>query len=119
MPTIIIKAEKDLDLYIGWSSVVDAPTFWGGREWMEQYLKEEGQTDEVVYGRLARADEEGTSDLSIKEGQWTERSLIYMQGSTGLLPRKNLAELIRRLEVNEQDPMTDLLEPWPLEDLNP
>jgi hypothetical protein len=115
MATIIIKPAKDLDLYVGWSSVVDAPTFWGDRATVADYLREDGQSDEVVYGRLARADEEGTSALygdPPREGGWSDPSLIYMQGSCGILPRVNLTELIRRLEIDEQDPMTDLLQPF-------
>ena len=70
MPKQLIKPSRDEDFYVEWSSVVEAPTAFGPREWLTEYLMrpfaptdseryefERGQVDK----RFDRADATGTS----------------------------------------------------------
>lgn len=114
MPTRILKAERDLDLYVGWSRTVNSPLFWGTRSEVAKHLQESAPygvawaSPERIEEHLARADRTGTTALRAV-GAWDGR-LIYKQ--RGMLPHRNLTELIRRLDADEHDPVTDLLEPF-------
>lgn len=60
---------KDTDLYVEWSSVVDAPTAWGTYDEMLEYLVEDSREKEwyarpQAIERLSRARETGTSSIS-------------------------------------------------------
>lgn len=120
MPSYIVKADRDQDFYVNWSTVVDAPTDWGTRA----ELEESRQPADVTPERFARADERGTSANWINWPAekmpfgWGDESFIVMEvdlpndrteNEDGYysLPRTNLRAFCERLEA-EQDP-TDLL----------
>lgn len=82
MPRFIMKV-PDRDLYVEWSSIVEAPIAWGSRA--EMMDGEEGSVDPE---RLDRADMYGTSSFI---GQGTNGT-IYMQ--LGYLPIENLGKFL-------------------------
>lgn len=104
MGRIIIKADKAADLYMEWSSVVEAPTWVGTRD--------EALKDGFEEVRLARADEKGSSCLDMDEGFWEDTGTIYKQ--QGWLPRENFLPFAQRFL--ESEPFTpdvsDLLKPF-------
>jgi hypothetical protein len=114
---IIVKAARDLDLYVGWSTNVDAPVWWGTRADILAYMCSqearddpgEDHTDPVP--RLARADEHGTSAVGGYAffGRWDDEYLVYEQ--RGLLPRGRLAEVCAALEKDDEAAVWDMLEP--------
>ena len=115
MGTIVIKPERDTDLYVGWSTIVEAPVWWGPRAEVTQYLIEDAAKP---YGdstspeaRLARADANGTSALGgfAFFGRWDDEDLIYEQ--RGLLPRRCLIEACEALAREDESAVWDLLEP--------
>lgn len=114
MGTIIIKPERGEDFYVGWSGIVEAPVWWGTRDEVTRYLVEDrrlrGNVDDLPEVRLARADQYGTSDMSVREGAWADEGLIYEQ--RGILPRRHLAEMCQRLAENDEPGVWDLLEPF-------
>lgn len=83
----IIKADKRVNLYLDWSSVVDAPVFVGDREQMLDHLTHDYRpgTDRFEYEvtqvnkRLDRADEYGTSEYQPFGYVWGDPGLVYKQ----------------------------------------
>jgi hypothetical protein len=100
----LVKADRDQDLYLIWSSIVDAPIWIGTRAellkqlWTDFHRKHPNCDPKPGTGpdvRLARADEFGTSDLDGDYG-WEQESFILMAGAPDDdyfydLPRTNLA----------------------------
>lgn len=80
MGRLIVKADKDLDLYIEWSTIVDAPTFIGTRQETLDYLLKGDRhgipTREEVAQRLTRTDLNGSSDMSCRDGWWDDAGFI-------------------------------------------
>lgn len=116
MGTVIIKAAKDRDLYLEWSSVVEAPTLVGTREEILNHLNtpRPGQywaTPEENEARLARADANGSSGFPpFDDGAWNDSTLMYQQ--QGLLPRYHLATLADRIIAGDgKYEVADLLTP--------
>ena len=97
MGTIVIKPERDVDFYIGWSTITENPHWWGSRAEATEYLAEDrsrrGNIDHPPEERLARADQHGTSDMSVRDGEWGDDEFIYEQ--RGILHRKHLIEACR------------------------
>jgi len=84
MGQAIIKAAPDRDLYLIWSSVVDAAVWVGTRAELAGYAVEEyGRHGWETYWRdgLDRADDCGTSDRAFKTGAWDDESLRVGEGS--------------------------------------
>jgi hypothetical protein len=121
MPTYIIKPSRDEDFYVWWSTVVDAPIWWGPRHYAP--LGNDARPE-----RFARADERGTSanwdDCPIEEmpfgwndDEWSITNQDDLE-ETGegwwLLPRKNLREFCRRRDAGEQ--IADLVR-WEADEL--
>jgi hypothetical protein len=110
----IIKMDPDEDLYLEWSSVVEAPTFVGTRVEMATYLNEPRRgefwyTEEQVEALLQRADEHGSSAYRPFGCTWGSPGEMYQQ--QGFLPRARMGEFACRL-LNDQDAEPDgLLEP--------
>lgn len=103
MGSYIIKAARDRDLYMEWSTRVDAPTCIGTRAQMLAYLEQ--TTSRVLADaaevRVRRADETGTSATfdpnspSFRgpfSGAWGDAGLIVVQ--RGWLPRARFAEFL-------------------------
>ena len=114
MGTIVIKPERDVDFYIGWSTITENPHWWGSRAEATEYLAEDrsrrGNIDHPPEERLARADQHGTSDMSVRDGEWGDDEFIYEQ--RGILHRKHLIEACRRLAGGDEPGVWDLLEPF-------
>jgi hypothetical protein len=114
MGTQIIKVAPGLDLYLEWSSVVDAPTAIGTRAEMAEHLNtpRRGQfwmTEEQVERLLRRADETGSSAYLPLGCTWG-KSIMYQQDGT--LSRAHLAKYAARLLDDIDAEPTGLLEPF-------
>ncbi|NEA21598.1 hypothetical protein [Actinomadura bangladeshensis] len=87
MPLYILKPEPDRDLYIEWSTIVDAPVGHGTRaEWV---------ADGIAPARLDRADRTGTSAYRpLDVGAWDDAELMVAEplGRRRLLPRDHLID---------------------------
>ena len=113
----LIKCECDVDFYVEWSSIVDAPTFYGTREQMTAYLMHEYATGtrrwdfelSEVNLRFERADEFGTSMFRPLGCGWEDEGEMYMPGH-GTIPRAKIRELVERLDRDED--VSDLLIPF-------
>lgn len=66
MGRYIMKADKDHDLYVEWSTVVDAPVGWGPA----------ASFSSLDVGRKARCDETGTSMHDPQWGGWEDDGMI-------------------------------------------
>lgn len=117
----IYKEAADVDYYVEWSSIVEAPIFGGTRDEMLAHLWETDQRKpEYIMEidpshpetRLKRVDKYGTSALwgNPRDGGWGTSGEIYMQ--RGWCPRANVFTLTRRLVEDEAADVTDLLEPF-------
>ncbi len=115
MPTIVIKPERDLDFYVGWSTITENPHWWGNRSDALTYLIEDvekphgDKTDPVA--RLVRADSNGTSALGgfVFFGRWDYEAFIYEQ--RGYLPRTLLIAACEELGRKNDPGVWDLLQP--------
>lgn len=117
MGTIVIKPDPDLDFYVGWSTIVEAPTWFGSRTDALRYIAEDHRRSDGPADppgqRLARADKYGSSvkpEADYGFGYWDDDGFIYEQ--RGILPRKHLVEACRRLGRNDEAGVWDLLEPF-------
>jgi hypothetical protein len=118
MGSQIIKISRDDDLYMEWSSIVEAPTWFGTRAETLEYLagndgNREMRPADTHESRLARADETGSSGYRPWGCTWDYYGKIYMQ--RGVLPRSAFAEFARRWLAAEGDTepdVADLLEPF-------
>lgn len=111
MPSYIIKCAPDEDLYLEWSTVVEAPTAVGTRAEMLDHLTENTSETGIhaPEARLQRADTTGTSAFGRYGCPWGSDGMIYKQ--RGILPRRNMAEYARRLLADVDAEPDDLLEP--------
>lgn len=121
MPSIVIKPERDGDLYVIWSTIVEAPTAWGTRTEVRGYLAEDweerfpGRAPDSLDdfdARLDRADANGTSALGGFSffGRWDDDGFVYEQ--RGILPRRHLARAVELLEADREPEVWDLMEPF-------
>jgi hypothetical protein len=116
---IIIKAAPDKDLYVEWSSIVEAPTAIGTRAEMHDYLARTQRNvgTDTAETRLARADANGSSSLrdpmstydGVLDGAWEDEGMIVKQ--RGWLPRAKLAEFAE-LYARDDESCYALLEPF-------
>lgn len=114
MGRFLIKCDKAVDLYIEWSSIVDAPTAIGTRAQFEKMLNTPKRgsfwgTEEETKARLDRVDKYGSSDR-LGLGAWDDNGLIYKQ--EGFLPRRNFLEYGKRLVEDADAKPMGLLEPF-------
>ena len=126
MPSFIYKEAPDVDYYVEWSSIVEAPSLTGSRAVMLEYLTRSTdpylREDAPHYpeNRLKRCDETGTSSLWVEtdgmrdkypeEGSWEDDNYIYQQ--QGTLTRAGLFELCHRLDADDGADVSDLLTPF-------
>jgi hypothetical protein len=113
MPSFIYKEAPDVDYYVMWSSVVEAPVMTGNRAVMLAYLEDHDESEQ----RLERADATGTSSLWVEnsgmrdrypeEGSWDDDTYIYKQ--QGILTRALLFELCHRTDLDPDIDVSDLL----------
>lgn len=109
----IIKVARDVDLYMEWSSIVEAPTFVGNRAETLAYLTRQSDPrlrDEYQPpARLARADKTGTSAFEMGCG-WDDSGHIYQQ--QGVLPRARFEAFARAAVADDIATMDALLDPF-------
>ena len=98
---LLIKCRKEEDFYIGWSEIVEAPTFYG----TATQARKKGYTQE----RIDRADQTGTSSLP-GFYRWDSTGLIAEQ--RGFLPRRYLRAYVLLYDANLMQAAFDLLEPF-------
>lgn len=118
MGRIIIKAARDRDLYVEWSSVVEAPTAIGTRAEMLDYLTRYGEGRSDPAERLDRADATGTSALRDPmstydgplDGAWEDVGMIVEQ--RGWLLRDRFADFAEKYAGGDLDGAYALLEPF-------
>jgi hypothetical protein len=126
MPQFIYREAPDVDYYVAWSSVVEAPTFTGTRAEMLTHLQREADPylrEDAPHHperRLDRADATGTTSLWVEtagmrdkypeDGAWDDDTYIYQQ--QGVLTRAGLFELCHRLDADAQADVSDLLRPF-------
>lgn len=102
---VVLKADRDRDLYVEWSVTTDAATFVGARAEMLEHLRYSAHaaTGDTPEERLQRADETGTSATSVSGdepfGGWDDRHLTVH--GLGLLPRERLAAYVFALGEGE------------------
>lgn len=109
----VIKCHRELDRYVLWSTVCDAPTLHGDQQKVAEYLlRYENRDDPTeVRARLTRADLTGTSTL-YGLFAWDDDSLIVEQ--RGLLPREKLWAFCEAYfgGPDRRDEWLDMLEPF-------
>lgn len=121
MGTSILKAARDVDLYVEWDSRVDNITYIGDRASTLAYLAEEdlrlhvGFSPDPGYApedRLQRADEHGTSALfgNPRRGGWESSGFIVEQ--RGVLRRSDLLEFAEAIEAGDEKRAYGLLRPF-------
>lgn len=100
MGRYVIKAARDQDLYMEWSTIVEAPTAIGTRSEILTHLQSSPRAADHPEVRVTRADLTGTSALRDPEssysgpldGAWDDEGLIVEQ--RGWLPRDRFAEFL-------------------------
>ena len=107
MPRFIIKPKRDVDFYVDWSEIVDAPCVWGDRAEMLR----EGTNP----ARLDRCDLKGSSCAGDIADWYTwdrdkYRSVIYEQ--RGALAIDDMQALCDRIAANQNADVSDLLTPF-------
>lgn len=111
MGRCVIKAAREADLYLEWSSVVDACTRVGTRA----EFRAGGHSQEA----LERADRTGTSDRVARLGHWDDEPLGVgttehrRQEGVLLLARTDLAAFARFLSAGDSQAAEALLKPDP------
>jgi hypothetical protein len=117
MGRYIIKPEKDRDLYIEWSTIVDSPIWWGTR----QEFSDEGFEEE----RLDRADRLGSSSM-VGSSRWDDAGeIVNNVGPVTLwVKREDLIPFVESLDGDKYDPryasiLRDDEDETPIEDIEP
>lgn len=105
MPKYILKVNPDEDLYVCWSTVVDAPTFWGTKQ---DFYNHDYLIGDVTDDRFERADKRGTSAFD-GDGEWGDK-LMYMQ--YGMLDRKDLKAFLESYDDKTGMHSLDLIQPF-------
>jgi hypothetical protein len=112
----VIKTDRDQDLYVIWSSTVDAPIWIGDRKGLSEYLwheyrREHPESDPFPGTgpdvRMERADMFGTSDVHGAYG-WDDEAFNLMFGAPDdeyfhELPRANLAAYCQAIGRGQDD----------------
>lgn len=111
MPSYIVKIDRDTDRYVYWSTIVDAPLFYGNRAEMENYLQTRANhhSPELAGAdRFERANETGTSSV---DGfyDWDDTG-GFMFEQRGTVQRSDIPELVRLMD--ESKSYDHLVTPW-------
>jgi hypothetical protein len=99
---LIVKPDRDKDMYVGWSNTVETPTGVWSRETALEYG--------FPRSRLDRADTNGSSDLSHGDGHWNDTGFIAEQ--RGWLRRDRLGDYAIEYLHGDRQAAFDLLEPF-------
>ena len=118
MGQAIVKAARDRDLYLIWSSEIDNAIWVGLRDGLIEHLRaterqEPGRTAEE---RVARADRRGTSMLDCDWYGWDHEALTVGEGSPPdgwyHIRRDRLVEYAGALLADDEAAAVALLECW-------
>lgn len=117
MGHFITRTAPDVDLYIMWSTVVDAPIyFFENEEALRSYLQQE--YDQGNYGRrpevlIKKTNETGSSVFGWKVGTWEDEDLPVREGSPlspsgtrpgcWYLPRENQTAYAQAILANNDE----------------
>ena len=132
MPQFIYKEAPDVDYYVAWSSIVEAPAYTGTRAEMLAHLRRESDpylNEDAPHHpdrRMERCDATGTTSMWVakaseesaefaahghpEEGSWEDDTYIYRQ--QGVLTRANLFVLAHRTDEDDEADVSDLLTPF-------
>jgi len=115
MPSYVLKASPDEDLYGIYSTIVDAFVFIGTRGETRQHLLYEDGVNGRPDERLERADLNGTSSrigAPDFEYGWGEETISIGEGpGHGELHRKDLVAYLRAIEANNLETAAALVVP--------
>lgn len=108
----VVKPDRDVDFYIIWSNIVEAPLGYGNREDL--------LADGIDADRIYRADVTGTSMMrdvvfaptywGVLDGEWEDEGFVAEQ--RGVLPRASLAAYAVAYFEERWDDAWDLLTPF-------
>jgi len=118
MGRVVLKTARDRDQYVIWSPIVDDVVLGPGtRAQVAAYLLTEDtarRTPDEVERTLARVDEHGSSDRTVRFGWWDDPELNVGQGDDGLyhLPRARLADYADALGRGDDAAARALLVCW-------
>jgi hypothetical protein len=96
MGSIVVKPERYEDLYIIWSSIVEAPTYWGSRS---ELVREGPLWLKMEY--FDRADACSSSSQIFPESWEEDWGLIFMQ--SGFIRRSRMKALVEVMESRPDD----------------
>ena len=108
---IIIKPERDRDMYVEWPTVVDVPTAHGDRAEMLRILHADPQARRhaAPEQRLTQADKVGSSS-QVGEFWWDDDVFVFRQD--GMLARRDLVRAVELLAAGRDDEVLALLAPF-------
>jgi hypothetical protein len=112
MPSYVLKVERVEDLYVYWSTVVDSPTIWGDRAYLQHELSTYEDRDAGADVRFERADRYGTSALwpymesPDAWGGWNDAGFVVMNNpkGCGFLNRGDLKAFLESFDGESFDP---------------
>lgn len=128
MGDLLLKASRDEDLYLIWSTNTDSPIWIGDRAELHEHLWREysRQHPECIPkpgtgpdARLARTDENGSSMVDPAGwGGWDDKSLLVREvcpddGQWWEIPRDNLAAYARAILADDLPAQHALMRPIP------
>jgi hypothetical protein len=99
---LLIKPDRDKDVYVGWSNVCEMPAGVWSRETAIEYG--------FPPSRIDRADENGSSDLSCGDGHWDDKGFVAEQ--RGWLRRDRLGDYAVEYLHGDRQAAYALLEPF-------
>lgn len=105
---LIIKPVADVDEYVVWSNIVEAPLFVGDRAAVLRHLGPGGGEGDSTGERLERADRDGTSSR-IGDGCFGDYMIFEQRG---YIDCPKLGELARLLVAGRRDEALDLCRPF-------
>ena len=115
MPTYLLRAARDDDTYVAWSTIVDGPTFVGDESQALRWLQTQRKCQEPccyqtqVLDRLDRARRTGTSSLDGFHG-YDDHGMIVEQ--IGVLPRSALGPFAVDYRDGDEDDWMPYLQPF-------
>lgn len=120
MPRHILKDRPDVDWYVMWSTIVDAPVFAGTRA---EFETEYGRSESAASERFDRADATGTSFIG-GEGGWYDDTIIVANlpeggPEAGEIARTSLRAFVEALDEGRNVDALALVIPFEPEDVEP
>lgn len=112
---IVLKVNKEDDLYCVWSTIADSPVTWGTEDYIIKYLIDDSRhrlnvskLREIADG-MDRAYRTGTSARDL-DGSWEDAGFIYDQG--GFLRREDLGKFLLSYDYASYKHDLSILKPF-------